>query len=40
VLVRGVVTAPTMMGRLLGVREVTFSLVATADLRPPGQVPR
>lgn len=40
VLVRGNVSAPTFVGRLLGVNEVTFSLVATADLRPPGQAPR
>jgi hypothetical protein len=40
VLVRGNVAAPTFVGRLLGVSEVTFSLVATADLQPPGQAPR
>jgi hypothetical protein len=34
VLVRGVVASPTFFARLFGVSDITFSLVATAELRP------
>lgn len=35
VLVRGLVSSPTLFVRLFGAGEITFSLVARADLRPP-----
>ncbi len=39
VLVRGEVAAPTLLVRWFGLTEITFSLVATADLRPPSLSP-